>query len=322
MTKVTVIIPAKVRSEQEADWLRVAIKSVPEKYPIVLVNDHSVVEWGLVEKEIPDRPGLLVKHLTGKRKGLAAARNYSMESVKTEFFFPLDADDYLAANAIDIALGAYPGDGFLYGSTILFDDKQRSTYLAREYDFSRLMQAVYWPNGCLQRTENWKRLGGWDETLTLYEDWDYWLRSGKVGICGHSIPDVLYCYRRNPQGMIETIKRNPAMATNARRIIEERHADIYARGEFPMGCCGKRTRPTISPVPATPQVQSNVPLPAAEGMTVLRYVGGSLSVRTYYGESGMRYRFGGKQVRGYVANPDVRGLLAMTDHGRAEFQVD
>lgn len=320
MPEITVIIPAKIRVPQEAEWLKVALKSVPAGIPIVLVNDHSLVPWADVEAVCKFKKSIKVKHLLEERKGLAAARNFAMEDVKTKYFFPLDADDYLAPGALQTALDAYPGDGFLYGSTILFDDEQRTTYQAQEYDYAKLMEAVYWPNGCLQLTENWKAVGGWDETLPLYEDWDYWLRSGKLGICGHHIADTLYCYRRNPNGIINTLMKNQKMVAQARQLIQAKHADIY-RGEFTAMCCGRRSTPALTKaVPIAPK--SNEPLPAVDGMTIMVYIGGALAALSFYGDSGTRYRFGGQQVRGYVANQDVAGLLARRERGHAIFKKE
>jgi len=321
MPDVTVIIPAKIRTEQEKKWLGIAIESVPKEIPIILINDHSIIKWDDVDTllQFGKRNLLTIYHLE-KRQGLAAARNEAMRHVETKFFFPLDADDYLAPNAIQIAMDKYPGHGFLYGSTILFNDTQRTTYLAREYDYSRLMQAVYFPNGCLQLKSNWEKIGGWDETLTTFEDWDYWLRSGKVGICGTAIEDVLYCYRRNPNGIIETLKRNRVMAEHGKRIIQQRHEDVYS-GDYPMACCGKRGKPLTRLVEVkTPEPELHLPV---EGMTLLLYIGTAGAELSFYGASGTRYRFGGKTKRGYVINSDVQKFISLRDrNNKPVFKVE
>lgn len=65
-----------------------------------------------------------------------------------------------------------------------------------------------------------------------------------------------------------------------------------------------------------------VPAPGANGLVLLTYTRGGLA-RSYYGESGTRYRFGGlKGVYGYVAQEDVAGLLKLKENGRYLFTVD
>lgn len=312
---ITVIIPAKLRNNQEAEWLIIALASIPKGYPIVLVNDHSEVEFPQV------KPALLIDNKYGTN-GLAATRNHAMKFVETEYFFPLDADDYLMPNALEIALSNYQGKGYLYGSTLLFNDKQRTVYKVRPFDICKLLEAVYWPNGCLQKTENYHKVGGWDESLILYEDWDYWLRSAKAGITGHYIDDVLYCYRQNPNGIISTLKRNPDMVSRAKQMIVTRHEDLFS-GVHPMSsCCGGRNMAKAKAISKANIVPASVPvIPPilAVGMLLLTYQGGGLA-RTFYGVSGTTYRFSSTSRKlGYVAEEDVAGLLAMKENGKFLF---
>jgi glycosyltransferase involved in cell wall biosynthesis len=324
---LTVIIPAKPRTPQDAEWLKVAVASIPEDAPVVLVDDHSPLDWAEVRKVCKFDKRIKVKHMPEGKTGLAATRNLAMSFVKTEFFFPLDADDYLAENALQIAMDSYPGDGFLYGSTILFDDKKRSTYLARPYDICKLLDAVYWPNGCLQKTENWQKLGGWDETLLIYEDWDYWLRSFKAGIFGHPIQDVLYCYRQNPAGIIHTLRRSPDMTVRARDIIHARHEDLYS-GEHPMcsGCGNKnkdKDRSKAKTVSNDLVDTSLIHLKASEGMVLMTFIGTGMTRSFYGGKTGTCYRFSdSRRKRGYVAEEDVPSLLAMRENGKKIFVME
>jgi len=55
MKNISITIPARIRNLQEAEWLKIALASVPKDVPVVLVNDHSVVEWGKImeRREFP-----------------------------------------------------------------------------------------------------------------------------------------------------------------------------------------------------------------------------------------------------------------------------
>jgi glycosyltransferase involved in cell wall biosynthesis len=322
---ITVIIPAKIRTLQEAEWLKIAITSVPKEYSIVIVNDHSLIDWSNVSTICELTKSKNVYHLSDKT-GLAAARNRAMYYVKTEFFFPLDADDYLEPGALETVLEKYPGDGFVYGATHLFDDRRSSTYLARPYDICKLLDAVYWPNGCLQKKENWEKISGWDETLPLYEDWDYWIRSFKAGIYGHSIPDLLYHYRQNPIGIISTLKRTPEMVTKARGIIQNKHLDLFS-GESPMCNCGKKKVDLFAHISKKTRTISSeneetIHIKASEGLVMITYVGSNMT-QSYYGlVTGTCYRFGvGKNKYGYVAETDVTGFLSLVENKKHLFTL-
>lgn len=319
MDNITVIIPVKLRNANELKWFDICIQSVPKDTPIVIVNDHSYCDWAAVKQVISLKGKIKVKQLID-RTGLAAARNLAMKEVNTEFFFPLDADDYLELGALETAMGKYPGDGFVYGATRLFNDKQSSIYKARPYDICKLLEAVYWPNGCLQKTENWKAVEGWDETLAIYEDWDYWLRSFRLGIIGHPIDDLLYHYRQNPNGIILTLKKNADMTSKARGIIENKHKDLFT-GENPMcSGCGNKNKPqkakknTTTVVPTSPETLAMIHEKVSAGMVLLIYTGKNMT-RSYYGRvSGTLYRFGkGKNKYGYVAEDDIAYFLSLRE---------
>ena len=319
---LTVIIPAKIRSDQELEWLSQAIQSVYAQKgvkPFILVgNDHSPIDPVLKRVKLTNLRWL---NLPDGLTGLAACRNYLMSQVTTKYFFPLDADDLLPPEALSIALKEYPGDGFLYGSTIMFNQDSHTLYAAQPYDFSKLLTQVYWPSGALQLTENWAKIK-WDETLPAYEDWDYWIRSGEVGICGHAISSVLYWYRRNPQGIISKLLADPAAKQKAVDRIREKHSKLYQGGTIM--CCGRNSNVTYSPVNSQSKLSS---LPGAEGFVTLEYKGTNSGDMHWYGPvTGTAYKAGGHTC---LVSVDVRdammgnskhpGLLDLSDHGKPVF---
>ena len=311
---VSIIIPVKLRNPQELIWFEVALESLlKQDHPlhVVIVNDHSVISPAPVISKFADTfKAMYVIDLKNKT-GLAAARNAGVELSNTRHFFPLDADDWLADHAIDLVMAESAKtkfEGFTYGSTVLWRGDIEITYKAHPYDFAELMQHVYWPNGCLQLKSNWEKIGGWDETLQAYEDWDYWLRSGEAGICGTHIPDVLYYYRNNPNGITATLRGDTRKAEAARQAVHLRHESIY-KGAFPMGCCGSHR--VINPTPGELLARkSAVPLVGAAGFVLIQYTGNNAAKVPYYGSvTRTRYVFSSGSRLSYVDARDVPGLL-------------
>jgi hypothetical protein len=107
------------------------------------------------------------------------------------------------------------------------------------------------------------------------------------------------------------------MVKRAREIIKTRHADLFS-GENPMACCGhKNTKTKANTIP--PARDLPIPAPAADGMVLLTFLGSGLT-RSFYGVSGICYRFGGSRRKfGYVAEEDISGLLAMKEGGEYLF---
>jgi Glycosyl transferase family 2 len=316
---VTIIIPAWLRDAQDITWLEEAMSSAADQ---TLPCDVVIVENG--SSFLPDIEGHHVS-IIHSEKGLSRARNAGIRWAKTEFFFPLDANDWLPETAIQTAVRKMPATGFLYGATMLFNGARGSgdqhLYEAKPYDFSEVMKMVYFPNGALQRKTDWEKIGGYREDLPYLEDWDYWITAGEKGICGTAIPDLLYWYRQHG-GIVQTYNKTQGWE-ETKRLIQSYHKDVY-RGVFPPMCCGNRNIPPETPYVA-PSSESLVP--GADGMILIEYVGGNSGNMTWYGAAtNTRYVAGGVTKRIYVdaadavtGRRDALGLLELTDYGRPVF---
>lgn len=315
--KVTVIIPAFLRNAQDIIWLEEAIDSVLDQTvalkAIIVENGSSV---------FPNLSGRI--SIIHSDMGLSKARNAGISLCDTEFFFPLDCNDWIPENALEILLAKYPGKGFVYGSTMLFRHERgagdQQFYEAKAYDFKEVMKMVYFPNGALQRKADWETIGGYREDLPFLEDWDYWMTAGERGICGTAIPDLIYWYRQHT-GIVVTHKHTPEW-DEIRKKIQSFHRDIY-KGRFPPMCCGNKDNlvPFIPPSIIAPNA------PGAEGFVLIEYVGGNTGSMRFWGPvSGTRYTAGGEYKRIYIDQRDAvtgirnkLGLLELQDHGKPLF---
>jgi glycosyltransferase involved in cell wall biosynthesis len=316
--KATVIIPAYIKDQQDLDWLHEAVDSVfaqTIKCKLIIVeNGSNKIDKGFDNIDV-----------IRSDKGLSKARNAGIKACDTEFFFPLDANDWLPPNAIEIAVKNMPAKGFLYGSTMLFTGERgngdQHLYRAKPYDFQEIMKAVYFPNGALQRKSDWEKIGGYREDLTMLEDWDYWMTAGEKGICGTSIQNVLYWYRQH-NGIVGSNKHTKEWE-DAKKLIQSFHSDIY-KGVYPSMCCGNKAKEAVAYTPP----QRAALTPGVDGMLLVEYTGGNVGKMPYYGAvTNIRYVVSGIQRQFYI---DVRdaitgsnktpGFLEMTDHGTPMFK--
>jgi hypothetical protein len=309
-----------LRNEQDITWLLEALDSAIEQTvacKIIIVENGSDL--------LPDLDGVV--SIIHSEKGLSKARNAGIRASDTEFFFPLDANDWLPDYAIETIYTKRSAKGFVYGSTMLFSQARgigdQHLYDAKPYDFHEVMKMVYFPNGALQRKADWEKTGGYRESLPFLEDWDYWMTAGERGICGTAIPDLIYWYRQHG-GMVMTHNKTPEWE-QVKKEIQSFHKDIY-KGVFPPMCCGKGTKTAVQPY--TPPSIASLSMPGGEGMLLIEYVGGNAGKMPYYGAiTGTRYIVGGSQKRLYI---DVRdaltgsksqpGFLEIVDHGTPLFK--
>lgn len=315
---VTVIVPAYLKGSQDLLWLYEAIDSVLDQ---TVLCKCIIVENG--SSYLPDLVGQI--SIIHSEKGLPAARNAGIKASDTEFFFPLDCNDWLPDYAIETVYTKRPEKGFLYGATMLFAQERgigdQILYEAKPYDFEEIKKMVYFPNGALQRRADWEKIGGYRESLPFLEDWDYWMTAGELGICGNTIPDVIYWYRQHG-GMVGTNRNTPEWE-KVKKLIQGYHRQIY-RGVYPPMCCGNKARSQTPYIPPTQQELA----PGEDGMIKIQYIGGNAGDMPFYGPvSGARYRAGGVTKLLWIDERDALtgirsqpGFLEMVDHGAPLFE--
>lgn len=231
--KVSVIIPVGPGHEY---IVRDAIDSVHlqsyQNWECIVINDTG--------KDLPfeSMPSWCKVLSTGAiPKGVAAARNLGIAASKAALFVPLDADDYLQPEALEVFLKAYTQfDGVVYSQW--YD--QQAEGAPEVYDPPNYNAALLTSKGCIHAVtaiypkSAWEAVGGFDESLSHWEDWDFQLALADKGICGTKIPFPLWTYRK------QTGKRREenlaAFEVGKEAILKKWHK--FWNGEDPMACGG------------------------------------------------------------------------------------
>jgi glycosyltransferase involved in cell wall biosynthesis len=201
---------------------------------------------------------------TEGRKGAGAARNRGLGQVKTPLVLFLDADDYLLPTALEKMLRFYleSGGKYVYTDWLAVTDK------IEEKQVPEYSQAEWLKNGLhavtvLMPAEDARRVGGFDEKLTGWEDWEFFIKCAYAGICGARLPETLLAYRLNTGQRRERSQKlqNKLMATFRKRY----------EGRIPMGCgCNQKTLEEVS-LAAT--LQGGSGLAAEPGFVTLEFTG-------------------------------------------------
>ena len=215
--------------------------------------------------------------LPEKGKGPGWARNQGVKAARAPLLLFLDADDWLYPETIDkllstyrkmgnISYSDYVGKAFMdkesaqkMGDRLLhYDDKKGEAvmaYKAADYDCDL---ALSQPNN--PRIYIWNlvtsivpkawhnQIGGFDEKMPSWEDWDYWLRMARAGKCFTRIPEPLVVYR-----FYTGTRRDRGVELN--QSLLQYLSDKY-RGAQNMPCnCGSKAR-VYTPPEVVPQSQA------------------------------------------------------------------
>jgi len=137
-----------------------------------------------------------------------------------------------------------------------------------------------------------------------FEDWEYWISMGEIGVCGFHVDDMLYWYRRNPGGRLSQIKSDGMRKElEAKKLMRDLHQESY-NGRYTEVCCGNAVRQTGKNRPQN--LPAFVPIDASKSVVV--YVGNRDGSFHLTGRpSGVQYYIPGRnqQVEDLAGHPGV-----------------
>jgi glycosyltransferase involved in cell wall biosynthesis len=303
---VSIIIPVGPGHDKYLpDAIDSVLSQTDTRWELIIVNDTGEpLSW------MPPCATYLSTAKPGD--GPAIARNLGLNKARGLSFLFLDADDYLQPNAIEWLWEVYKakdGKHFVYGDFI--DQPNGTTEAMPDYTPDMFLRKSPIPVTFMGPMWAVQKGLKFDEALTAWEDWDFFLRMCELGICGTHVTVPTFNYRTT----IGT--RRESMYEKRDELKQEIWAKWgeYVKGDKVMPCssCGKSTW-TVSP-PAMNQADPNA-LKAAlvNGEFVpLEYTGPQEGTHSYRGpRTGTDYRFGhsaGHKVK-YVHKDDAATFLA------------
>jgi len=151
------------------------------------VAEHLVVDSGSTDGtvELCRQAGASV--LTHPKGNLYAAINAGMRAARGEWLTYINGDDLLYADGVAQLLAAAREPAIVYGNFETIDVAGRLLYswrTAPPWAVGRLLRFVssLHQHGTLVHRDIYRQLGGFDETLRLSSDYDFFLRASRAGV--------------------------------------------------------------------------------------------------------------------------------------------
>lgn len=203
--RVVVVIPCYEQAGFLPDTVASVCAQTYHELEIVVVDDGSPDDTAEVtERLAAAHPNRAIRLLRQANQGLAPSRNRGIEASSAEYVLPLDADDLIGPAFIEACvreLDARPDVSIAYGSLRYFGEIDEF-HAPSEYDLVALTHGNLFPCTALYRRRAWAEVGGYDEGLTSYEDWDFWLGCGERGHLGVYVPRPVFYYRKRKGSML------------------------------------------------------------------------------------------------------------------------
>jgi GT2 family glycosyltransferase len=200
-------------------WLRAAVASALGQrgcgVELLLVDDGDDVPVAGLLPEVVDAR---LRHLRIPHGGVSAARNAGLAAARGRYVRFVDADDELDPDSTARLLALAAPDAVAYEDTVLCDEQMRPTGRATSSLRGDIAVACllgqfdsYHPS-MLFPTDVARRAGGWDEGLSVCEDYDFVLRCLELAPAVPG-PGTATYYRRHST----SASSRPAALAEARR---------------------------------------------------------------------------------------------------------
>ena len=219
---VSIVIPY---FEQE-EFLLEAVGSVSAQtygnFEIVVVDDCSEGRSArevLSECELPALR--IIRH--EQNQGPAASRNTAVRESAGALILPLDADDMITADYLEVTTAAFADDpeiGAVFTNARLFGDEDA---LWRPQCSLASILCYGLPNSFLFKREVFASIGGYNPALRLGENSDYWLRAQQCGWRFQHIDEPLYLYRRHSRAKT----RSQGFLSERARVLVREHKQLF-----------------------------------------------------------------------------------------------
>ncbi|MBO7618497.1 MAG: glycosyltransferase [Bacteroidales bacterium] len=225
--KVTIVVPCYKKALFLSEAIDSVLSQTYSKWECIIVNDGSPDNTEEVAMQYCD-VDYRIKYIAQSNKGVSAARNNGIRHSNGEFILALDADDWISANYLEEAvtyLKDHPTIKLVYPRYERFNSEGSSEWEMPEYTYEKfIMGDVVFVCSSVYRRSDYERLGGYDETMQGYEDWDLWLRLLKKDDEVHRLDKALFHYRQGSSIVTNQVAQDFRFY---RRRLCEKHSDIY-----------------------------------------------------------------------------------------------
>jgi glycosyltransferase involved in cell wall biosynthesis len=207
---ITVIVPFYNVGKYLPDTLESLKRQTLSNFDLLIVNDGSTEPDSLELLTRLEGEGYTVLHK--RNGGLGSARNHGFANARTSWVVPIDADDVAHPRFVERLYGAVRRDDSLACASCMFESfyhrpgEAVSGYVPHAIDRNLLAyHNIAGPGAAsILSREAVLNVGGYDEWLTSFEDWDLWCTFAERGLRGVAIPEFLLYYRLRPGSLIRS----------------------------------------------------------------------------------------------------------------------
>lgn len=237
---VTIVVPHYNAGELLEETIETLLNQTWKDYDILIVDDGST-DYQSIETVNRIEANRDVRVLRKPNGGLGSARNAGFHATKSPYVISFDADDLAEPDLVETLLAAIarqPEAAFCASMFTSFNEDDPATIVSGYVPLALDPDLIIHHNiagpgsGTIYRRETIINAGGFDESMTSYEDWELWCRLASLGHQGLAIPRVLFRYRIRCGSLLRTAGKRDGDAL--RQEIATRYAAKLGDPSIPL----------------------------------------------------------------------------------------
>ncbi len=230
--QVSVVIPTFNRAHILGRAIESVLNQTYTDLELIVVDDGSVDDTEAIVAKIPDTRLRYVRQ--ARNRGVSAARNRGIAEARGEWLAFLDSDDLWLSHKLERQFAALSGVDCVasYCGLLRIDGKNetRIPYSADGINSgarpwpSLLMDGLWFSQTWLVPRRVMTAAGPFDERMSIWEDWDLFLRIALQGPI-HHLPEVLVHSMVSHDSLVGQHRNRPGSL----RILQQKHAALFAQ---------------------------------------------------------------------------------------------
>lgn len=223
---ISVIVPCYNQAQYLDECLQSVLDQTYPDWECIIVNDGSPDNTAEVAKKWLEKD-VRFKYFYKENGGLSSARNFGIDKATGEWILPLDCDDYISNDYLDLAKNHFDNEDL----KVIYCEAQKFGTVNEKWnlpEFSLLHLAEQNVIFCTAffRKATWMSIGGYDKNLEKgLEDWEFWISVLKNGGKVKEINKICFYYRIKEQSMLKNLTESENIIPNL--YIEKKHIDFF-----------------------------------------------------------------------------------------------
>lgn len=232
MVKASFVMPVRNGEKFIIETVNSILRQTEKAIEIILVNDHSTDNTPEILKKLAKSDERIICLDLKQREGIAAARNMGTRKAKGEIILPIDVDDPNFPQKAEISMKELQKNkaDIFYGNLMRFyvetGKKEPRHFQPYNEGLLEYINYIAQPASAYYK-KVFEKIGGYDETIKIGEDYDFWLKAQEAGFkfCSENV--ILAQYTMH-QGQMTNISDQEKIAKRQKwnRIIRGKHG-IY-----------------------------------------------------------------------------------------------